>query len=287
MPSVPPIQQQLTSNPWVTLEQEGITPATATIGEMTLPYEDKLSSFATIDSVAFNEWFDIVKSTIEKINTLEVSRLALSINPDDFDDAYFSALLTKTADTILNSINVGGTGLPPEIEESIFNRARQRALTAATREVRRIATDISKRLPYAGQIADLIIEADRSAMLLINDTNLAIMVKQAELAYQNQRDIIKEAIEFEKLRIAEFDQRMERSLRAFVEHDKLMIEEYWKFYQFTLEKIMSILKALSGDLLKLLASGAQQLSFENWMQMSKAMAEGQLRIAGLIAQLGG
>lgn len=265
--------------------QSGKEDMVAGIEKMELPYETELKRYVAVGDTDFNAWLDIVKDLLTNLKNITITYSTFLLNPNNYNDAYASSELTSLANNILTNLAAGGSGLSSAVEDAIYERARQRILYQSNRQTRRITTEIAARLPYAGAIADLLLEADRDVILQTNETNRDILVKQAELAYQNQRDKIKEAIALEQAKMANFEQRRDRSLRAYAKYDENTVLDHWKFFEFNMNRAIEMARIVSTELLRLIAQGADQLTFENWLAMSKLMAEGQLRIMSSLTNL--
>lgn len=111
-----------------------------------------------------------------------------------------TGLPLEVATTIMSTYAEGsGTGLPAATETALMNRYRSRILYEANRNARRIITDISKRVPYAGQIADELQMADRGTVISLSDAADKILEEQARLTYQSVMDRVKTSGELAKL----------------------------------------------------------------------------------------
>jgi hypothetical protein len=87
------------------------------------------------------------------------------------------------------------TGIPTSVETDMYNRLRARIMFEASRTGRRITEDISKKLPFAGLLADKLTEADQDVINAMNDVSWKITEKQADMTYDYNRKKIKEALE--------------------------------------------------------------------------------------------
>lgn len=265
----------------VTSGQENIT---STIDNILLPFEDELRRHVHISGADYHLWMGKAKDLLESFNTLTVTYATLLLDPSLYNDAYASEVLTELEDVVLTNLSAGGTGLPTAWETNEIQLARNRILFEATREVRRIVTEISKRVPYAGIVADMLQEADRNVILLMADKDKEIVNKQYELAYQNARDVIKDSMELEKIKMEYFERRRDRSLRAYVEYDRNEVMDHWKYFEYLMGRALDFAKTVAA-LMSLIDNGHDQLTFQNWMEMSKTMADGQLKIAGMISNM--
>lgn len=100
-----------------------------------------------------------------------------------YNSEIWDNLLVKVVDGIVN----GGTGLSPEVEQAIFDRAKYRQIMSndkAYREVEKYFSSRGYRLPPGAMAAQL---AQITAEILLADTDLnnSIMIEQAKLAQDN------------------------------------------------------------------------------------------------------
>src|SRR5574340_722009 len=257
---------------------------TSQIDSMELPFQDMLTKWANVDDDDLTTLVTNMKNMLNEIKNLTASMVTLLLNPSGYNDAYTSSLLTSLTSQLSTNLLSGGTGLPVQWEIDWQTRANNRILYIASRESRRILSEVSKRVPYAGQIADHIIEAERNIIQQMGDTSREIDIKQAELTYQNTRQIIAEALQHEQMGQQDFQVRRARALQAYSKYDELNIQNTWNYYEFIIKKALAYIQG-GIDFTYKMGIGADQLSFENWFKMASLMAEGQLRISGMITQL--
>ncbi len=265
----------------ITASSENIT---SQVDNIELPFESELREYVVVPETEFNTWMTNVKNLLTSLKELNVTYATLLLDPTLYNDAYASTGLSTLESIVLTNLSAGGTGLPSAWETNEIQLARNRILYEATRETRRIITETSKRVPYAGIVADLLQEADRHVSLMIADKDKEIVNKQYELTYQNARDVIKDAQELEKIKMEYFERRRERSLKAYIAYDGNEVLDHWKYFEYLMGRALDFARTVS-TLLALIAQGPDQLTFKNWMDMSKTMADGQLRIAGMITNL--
>ena len=129
-------------------------------------------------------------------------------------------------DTIFSYATGTGTGLDSAVEDAIFQRARLRNDVINSRTSKRIISDVAKRLPYAGMVADLLMEADLESVLSLNDVNRDILIKQGELAYQSQIDRIRVASEYSRVLLADHRQYVESLMKAYLSKDEFTIRKF-------------------------------------------------------------
>jgi len=265
----------------VTAGQEALT---ASIDNLELPFQDELEKYVVVSDDLFTEWMAKIKGLLNDLRNLNVTYATLLLDPTQYNDAYSSSVLTQLSSVILTNLTTLGSGLPTATEQAIYDRATTRVNLTASRVSRRIINDVSKRLPYSGMLADLLIEADRDAQRELTDIARDVAFKQADLAYKNQIDKIQLAISNETMNLTAFEQRRDRALKAYTVHDQNEIIDHWKYFEYTMNRAIGYAR-LCGELIKLFANGADQLTFENWLAMSKLMSDGQLRIGAMVAQL--
>jgi hypothetical protein len=210
--------------------------------------------------------------------------VTLLLDPDAYDNAYTSALLTSLTAIVSANLAAGGTGLPTETENAIWNRLRERTIATGNRGVQKVRIELNKRLPYTGMIADIYRDADRDFQSAVNEGSRDISYKQAEMTYQNQRQIIEEAMKKEGLSQADYHVQRERDLKAFSTYDELNIRNSWTYYE-------TLIKAIVGHMdtgiqyLSKIAYGEDQQRFDNYLGIAKALMSGQLQLSGQFAQL--
>lgn len=265
----------------ISASQENIT---TEISNIELPFESELREHVEVPDEEFDLWMSKIKSLLTSLNSLNVTYATLLLDPALYNDAYASTGLSTLEGIVLTNLSAGGTGLPSAWETNEIQLARNRILYEATRETRRIITETAKRVPYAGIVADLLQEADRHVALMVADKDKEIVNKQYELTYQNARDVIKDSQELEKVKMEYFERRRERSLKAYIAYDQNEIMDHWKYFEYLMSRALEFAKTVVS-LIAIMAKGPDQLTFENWMEMSKTMAEGQLRIAALVSNL--
>ena len=206
--------------------------------------------------------------------------LTKRLDPDDHDDTYaptiaitllpslFSDQYEHTLDTLINTyVEADGTGLSASVEEAIFRRARARILKEANRISRRIITETSKRLPYSGMLADLLMEADEDTVIAMADVNNKILEEQARLAYQSQIDRINQAIAFEKDLMSNFHQTEDRLMKAYIAYDDIQLRKDANAIQNFHQEKDRILKAFIAYDDTLIREDSNDIAIhENWKQ---------------------
>jgi hypothetical protein len=114
-----------------------------------------------------------------------------------------STLLTATQDKLRSIIQNGGTGLPPTIEDSIFQREYERSQVAKFDAKTKVADDFARRgyrLPPAMMAAQLT-EIENQYMMKRMDVSRDIGIKQAEMQINQLDEALKQAATEEVSRI--------------------------------------------------------------------------------------
>ena len=125
---------------------------------------------------------------------------------------YTSALLTALKTTLENRITTGGTGLAADVEEAIWNRARereQRTLADALLDLERMET-----LGYAfppGVYLDARLKLTNEFGKTYAGLSRDIAIKQAELELSNVQEALKEAVRLEG-QLLDYTSRMEQRI---------------------------------------------------------------------------
>lgn len=134
------------------------------------------------------------EAQLDKLVNLMSSKLSgffadfYPLDSDAFDDA--------TA-WLVNSITNGGTGIKPEIEAQIWQRAKDRILNEATRTEKQITSGYAARgfvLP-AGAMLNQVQQARFAASGQISEASREVAVKQAEMEVENIRFAVGKAID--------------------------------------------------------------------------------------------
>lgn len=122
-----------------------------------------------------------------------------TINIEDGNTRYDSALLDALRAKLTNNIRFGGTGLPEDVEDAIYARDSERARLALDDEIDRFTDEWAKRgLPLpdgalAGGLRALHLDFTNKRL----DVSRDIAIKQAELEQANMFKSIEEAIRME------------------------------------------------------------------------------------------
>lgn len=231
----------------------------STIQSVTIPYLSQAEGYAQANGEDIATILTIITNIIKDLENLNVatSGAGVSTTWPQYSasianaSTFMTALLAKVTDvisglggadsavttagtaytnnfynTIFNYATGTGTGLDSAVEDAIFQRARLRNDVINSRTSKRIISDVAKRLPYAGMLADLLMDADLESVLSLNDVNRDILVKQGELAYQNQMDRIRIASEYSRVLLADHRQYVETLTKVYLSKDELTMKKF-------------------------------------------------------------
>ena len=129
---------------------------------------------------------------------------------------YNSDIWCDLLDNVLHGLQYGGTGLDPEVEQEIWDRAKRRQSIEDDATMRKIRDTYSARgydMP-PGALAGAEIEAYRNADLNKQNLNSDIAVKQAELAQANTNFILDKGVQLEQILRGFHETQANRSFEA-------------------------------------------------------------------------
>jgi len=132
------------------------------------------------------------------------------------ENPYNSDVWCSLLDNVLHGLQNGGTGLDPEVEQEIWERAIRRQNIEDDATMRKIRDTYSARgydMP-PGALAGAEIEAYRNADLNKQNINSDIAIKQAELAQANTQFIIDKGVQLEQILRGFHDSQANRSFEA-------------------------------------------------------------------------
>jgi len=163
------------------------------IGSISLPTAPVISlpAVPTLKDIIFASPPDL--DTLQFSVEMPVSTLIAPVAAFVYsEEAYLSVLKDPLDTKILADIVAGGTGLAPDVEDAIYNRARSRF--SQERGVQYVeATNYFASRGHSlppGALQARITEIDRRFNNSLDDVNRDIVVKQAELTWQNIKETI-------------------------------------------------------------------------------------------------
>ena len=265
----------------VTASSESIN---TTIDSMKLPFENELKRYVVADAENIGGLIDDMTTMLDNLKDLNMSAATTLLDPSIYNVAYTSTLLTNITSEVTTNLADSGTGLPTATETAMYERRRARRRFEASRTSRRITEQISKNLPYAGMMADKLTEADQDTQNAMTELEDWITEQQGLMTYKFQRDKVREAQSLETFKVTEKHNRLAQHLQAMISDDANIVLQRWKEYELEIRQYLSHVQVGIGFALQA-AGGADQITFGNWKAMATMMAEGELRIAGLISNL--
>lgn len=138
--------------------------------------------------------------------------LTYSWNEAEYDSTVMTSLKAKLVDGIMN----GGTGIVPEAEQAIYDRAASRLDIELQSAETKAFTDFASRgsrLPGGALVARLQ-EAQLQSTLARTDLTRDVLIKSADLAYQYSTFVIEKGISLEHELMALFNSVQQRSFEA-------------------------------------------------------------------------
>lgn len=132
------------------------------------------------------------------------------------EDPYSDDLLVAVKASLLDWVQNGGTGLPVDVEQAIFDRGRNREDINSIRSENQVLKEQASRgfsRPSGSTVAALDYLAQETQNKTA-DLSREIMIKQAELEQANMQFAIQQAIALEQLLINENQQIQQRSFEA-------------------------------------------------------------------------
>lgn len=131
------------------------------------------------------------------------------------EDAYSSTLLTDVSNKLISDLQ-GGTGLPADVEQSIWDRARDREEQLVIKTKHQLLVE-NKQFGFSrptGSLLAALQEAEQESQNKISSISRDIAIKQAELEQENLKNAIASSINLEQQLINYTSQRASRALEA-------------------------------------------------------------------------
>lgn len=154
-----------------------------------------------------------------------------------YNSEIWATLLDKTLEGIIN----GGTGLDPDVEQAIFDRAKHRQLYENDKAYREVELFFSSRgfqLP-PGAMAAKLQEVSQAILRENTDLNEKVMIEQAELAQKNTHFMLEMGRQAESI-LRDFHKSQEdRSLntaKTLVDSSVAIVNAYVARYNAQVEK---------------------------------------------------
>ena len=132
------------------------------------------------------------------------------------EQPYSSDVQDALYQKILDAIRNGGTGLGAEVEQGIWDRARNRLREDMQAEIDRI-TDMYAAMGCSlpsGPMMGTISRAQQEYGRKLSDLDRDILKEQAELAQKNTQFFLDEGVKFEQLKVEMHNKIMERALEG-------------------------------------------------------------------------
>lgn len=144
------------------------------------------------------------------------------------EDEYTSPLLEEVTAKIRALMTGGGFGIPPAIEQALFDRARVREDVTARKAVQEAAEEFSSRgfTQPSGELARRISEVRQKNQDAVNQLSREILLKASDVEIENLRFAVTQGVALENSLISYHSQIAERSLRAAEATVRLAVEMF-------------------------------------------------------------
>lgn len=131
------------------------------------------------------------------------------------EEEYTSPLLTKVKDALLTRLS-GGTGLPPEVEEALWNRGRDREQRAALLAERTLLIDRASQgfSRPTGSTQAMLNQIMQDTQGKLIELSREIMIKQAELEQENIKTSIQQVLALEDMLIKNHQMKVQRAFEV-------------------------------------------------------------------------
>lgn len=190
---------------------------------------------------------------------------------------------TEILDDVLAQVRVffqGGSGMPPAVEEAIFNRGSDRENQLVEQDVKAAVDEIELRgytLP-PGVLVSLTSERRQKALLAKQSAQREITIKAAEWMIENLKFAVQQGIACENLLVNLFLNQAERQFQAA----RFEIESQISYYnaQVALFNAMQSAYSVAAQVFKVKVDAAL-----SQLEVYKAQIEGQIAIGQLNEQL--
>ena len=109
-------------------------------------------------------------------------------------------------------------------------------------------------------------------------------IEKARIVYDNRREAISAAIDIDKMMRGTFDNKEDRILRAYTAYDDIQVRNHWAYFDTIIKSALGYINSLVA-LLESESYNPDQMTFKNYLAMSKIMGDAQLQISALIGNL--
>jgi len=225
--------------------------------------------------------FDGVQLPAIDFDVPEFTVAAPSIKPYTPGAGYSSSLLTALKDQLLDSIQNGGTGLNPDVENAIWDRGREREYRQASDALAELdrMESMGFHLP-PGVYADGRFKVQTELSKNIAGHSREVMIKQAELELQNVQQALQtaEAAEAKALEINEaVEQRSFEAARyatqAGIELYNAKVRAYGAYVEAYRSKVAIYEAQVRAELSKVEAYKAEVDAEQSKAQINQARVE--------------
>ena len=155
--------------------------------------------------------------------------LTAPVYPADYAETdYSSTLLTALVNLLYADLTDGGHGIDTDDEENLWNRARERVIKESQSEgdaaTRQFAIAGFPMPTGAAQMAQQ--QVQQKASEAIATANRDISIKRADMYVENRKHAISASTEVEKIRMGNFNSRMDRLLEHYKANVTKITEDY-------------------------------------------------------------
>lgn len=129
---------------------------------------------------------------------------------------YSSLLLSEVTAKVRSLISTGGFGIPPAIEQALFDRARVREDMTAKKAVQEATEEFSARgfSQPSGELARRVGEIRQKNQDAVNQLSREILLKASDVEIENLRFAVQQGIALESMLVGYASSMSERALRA-------------------------------------------------------------------------
>lgn len=207
----------------------------------------------------------------------------VAVQPSDFNytpgAAYTSALLTSLKAALQDRIDNGGTGLPPEVEQAIWDRGREREtkqLADAIADLERMEA-LGYALPPGGYV-DARIKLQTEFAAQAHGYSREVMIKAAELEQENVKHALTTATQLESKLVDYINQIEQRNFesqkyatQAGIEIYNAKVRAYTAYVDAYKVKVQIYLGQIDGEKAKVEVYKAQVQAEEAKAQINTAL----------------